>query len=379
MNPAVLVLEDGRTFLGRRFGATTDVGGELVFNTAMAGYQEVLGDPSYARQIVVMTYPMQGNYGIAKEDDESSHVHVAALVVKEVSRIASSWRHQCTLDDHLKEHGVPGFCDIDTRALVRHLRDRGAMRAVIVDGDAVTPEAVAGWVEKAKQVRDMRGADLAAEVSTHKPYTWDIGSPLSNVAPVPPRYHVVVVDYGAKRNILRRLVDVGCRVTVVPASSTAAAVLAHKPCGVMLSNGPGDPEAVSYGVTMVRDLLGRVPIFGICLGHQLLALAVGGKSYKLKFGHRGVNHPVIDVTTNKVEITSQNHGFCIDPLSLPKDKAKITHINLNDKTLAGIALVDTPAFSVQYHPEAAPGPHDAGYLFTRFTDMMDAFKKRSKE
>ena len=297
-------------------------------------------------------------------------------MVKEVSRIPSSWRQTSSLDDYLKKQGVVGFCDIDTRALVRHLRDKGSMRAVIVDAQEATEENLARWVTKAQAVRDMQGADLAQEVSITKTYTWDLGSPLLNSPQIALRYHVVVMDFGTKYNILRRLVDVGCRVTVVPAKTSAQEVLAHKPDGVVLSNGPGDPESVTYGIATTRALLGKLPVFGICLGHQLLCLAMGGKSYKLKFGHRGANHPVMDVATNKVEITSQNHGFCIDPASLPQNKVKITHINLNDKTLAGIALTDTPAFSVQYHPEAAPGPNDSAYLFKRFTRMMDAFKKR---
>lgn len=375
MNVAALVLEDGRTFWGRRFGAAKDTGGEVVFNTAMCGYQEVLGDPSYAHQIVVMTYPMQGNYGLAPEDFESRTTHLKALVVKEVSRISSSWRQTLSLDDYLKAQGVVGFCDIDTRALVRHLRDKGAMRAVIVDAAQADDTHRAAAVARAKAVRDMQGADLAKEVTTPKPYTWDTGSPLLATPKVASRYHVVVLDFGTKYNILRRLVDVGCRVTVVPAATDAEAILAYQPDGVVLSNGPGDPEPVTYGIATTRALLGRVPVFGICLGHQLLALAVGGKSYKLKFGHRGANHPVMDMTTQKVEITSQNHGFCIDPASLPKHAVQVTHINLNDKTLAGIALIDKPAFSVQYHPEAAPGPNDSAYLFKRFTRMMDAFKK----
>lgn len=384
MTPAMLVLEDGRIFRGRRFGATRHAGGEVVFNTAMTGYQEILGDPSYAKQIVVMTYPMMGNYGIAPEDFESRATFLTALIVKEPSRIASNWRHDRTLDAYLKAQGVVGFYDLDTRALVRHLRDRGAMRGLIVDApadaDAVVSDAArAALVAEVRGVPSMAGWDLAAEVSATAPYTWSEPSPLlasrrteQGDSPSPPaRYHVVAFDFGVKSNILRRLVDVGCRVTVVPAKTSAQAVLDLKPDGVLLSNGPGDPEPVTYGIKTVQALLGRVPIFGICLGHQLLCLAVGGKSFKLKFGHRGANHPVKDLTTGKVEITSQNHGFAIDPTSLNPREVEVTHINLNDQTLEGVRLTQHPAFSVQYHPEAAPGPHDAGYLFDRFTRLMD--------
>ena len=379
MIPAMLVLEDGRIFRGRRFGAMHEMGGEVVFNTSMIGYQEILGDPSYAKQIVVMTYPMMGNYGIAPEDFESNSAFAAGLVVKEPSRIASNWRHDRTLDDYLKAQGVVGFCDLDTRALVRHLRTVGARRGVISDETS----DVATLVDKARAVPSMAGLDLASVVTTAKAYPWSEASPLlakgDGKDGSGSKYHVVVFDFGVKRNILRRLVDVGCRVTVVPGNTSAQDVLALRPSGVLLSNGPGDPEPVAYGVRTVRELLGKIPIFGICLGHQLLALAAGGKSYKLKFGHRGANHPVMDLTTRKVEITSQNHGFTIDPDSLKAGVAEVTHVNLNDQTLEGIRLLQHPAFSVQYHPEAAPGPHDAGYLFDRFTGMMDAWKNSKRE
>jgi carbamoyl-phosphate synthase small subunit len=376
MIPAILALEDGRVFHGRRFGADGEFGGEVVFNTSMIGYQEILGDPSYAKQIVVMTYPMMGNYGIAPEDFESRSVFLTALVCKEPSRIASNWRHDRTLDDYLRAQNAGGFCDLDTRALVRHLRSQGAKRGYI--GDASV--GIDTLVDKARAVISMQGADLARVVSVTENYSWDERSPLLPKSDVePPKYHVVVMDFGVKRNILRRLVDVGCRVTVVPGNTGARDILALKPDGVLLSNGPGDPEPVSYGIRTVQDLLGKVPIFGICLGHQLLALAIGAKSFKLKFGHRGANHPVMDLTTRKVEITSQNHGFSIDPDSLKPSIAEVTHLNLNDNTLEGLRLVSHPAFSVQYHPEAAPGPHDAGYLFARFTGLMDASTHRKRE
>lgn len=379
MSKALLVLEDGRTFRGRRFGATSRASGEVVFNTSMIGYQEILSDPSYAAQIVVMTYPMIGNYGIAPEDFESRRPFLAALVVKEPSRIASNWRHERSLEAYLVDHDIPGFCDLDTRALVRHLRDNGAMRGVIGDAD----EGVDVLLERARQSPDMTGQDLAQVVTENRTYKWE--RPSFEVGDRPRgagmhsgksqrAFHVVAYDFGIKRNILRRLVDVGSRVTVVPAKMSADDVLAMKPDGVLLSNGPGDPQPVEYGIDNAKQLVGRVPILGICLGYQLLALAVGGKTFKMKFGHHGANHPVMDLTTRKVEITSHNHGFAVDPDSLPDSKVQITHINLNDQTLEGFCLRNDPAFGVQYHPEAAPGPRDAGYLFERFATMMQDWK-----
>jgi len=373
MTQAQLVLEDGRAFTGQRFGALTDTEGEVVFNTSMTGYQEILGDPSYAGQIVVMTYPMIGNYGIAAEDFESRQPFLKGLIVKEPSRIASNWRKQRTLDDYLEAHGVPGFCDLDTRALVRHLRTHGSKRGVI--GDAATP--VEQLAERARAVPSMAGCDLAQAVTQSEPYRWSEASPrlgaLANADRG--RFKVVALDYGIKWNILRRLVDVGCELQVVPARSSAEDILSLNPDGIVLSNGPGDPEPVDYAVSAIRGLIGRVPIFGICLGHQLLGIAAGGHTYKLKFGHRGGNHPVMDLSTRRVEITSHNHGFAVDPDSLSDRDVELTHINLNDQTLEGLRLKGAPAFSVQYHPEAAPGPHDAHYLFGRFTAMMREWRE----
>jgi len=374
MKAALLVLEDGRIFRGRRFGANTDAEGEVVFNTSMMGYQEILTDPSYAGQIVTMTYPMIGNYGITGEDFEARKIFLGGLIVKEISRISSNWRSKVTLDEYLKQQGIPGFCDIDTRALVRHLRDKGAMRGIIADAEGADEQVL---IARAQSLPSMAGTDLAKVVTAGHQYSWteqDIdlaGTREPTASPdEKPQPHVVAYDFGIKRGILRQLAGEGCRVTVVPASTTAEAVMALNPDGVLLSNGPGDPEPVDYAVENVKALIGKVPIFGICLGHQILALASGGSAFKLKFGHRGGNHPVQDLHTSKIEITSQNHGFCIDPDSLPKDEVEVTHINLNDKTCAGIRLKNAPAFSVQYHPEASPGPHDANYLFDRFMQMM---------
>ena len=374
MKAALLVLEDGRIFRGRRFGADTDAEGEVVFNTSMMGYQEILTDPSYAGLIVTMTYPMIGNYGIAPEDFEARKIFLGGMIVKEISRITSNWRSEISLDEYLKREGIPGFCDIDTRALVRHLRDKGAMRGIIVDAEGADEEAL---VKRVQEIRSMAGTDLAKEVTAGHQYAWNeldidlAGNREKAASPdEKPQPHVVAYDFGIKRGILRQLAGEGCRITVVPASTSAEAVLGMNPDGVLLSNGPGDPEPVDYAIENVKNLIGKVPLFGICLGHQILALASGGSAFKLKFGHRGGNHPVQDLATGKIEITSQNHGFCVDPDSLPKDEVEVTHINLNDKTCAGIKLKNAPAFSVQYHPEASPGPHDANYLFDRFMQMM---------
>jgi carbamoyl-phosphate synthase small subunit len=375
---AQLVLEDGRVFRGRRFGARADAGGEAVFNTAMSGYQEILGDPSYAGQIVVMTFPQIGNYGIAPEDFESRDTFLSALIVKEPSRVASNWRRQFTLEDYLVAQNVVGLFGLDTRALVRHLRDRGALRGVIGEGDVPVEELVA----RAREVVPMEGEDLACNVTALRGYQWTrpslgLGSvQVSSKDRTSTRqFHVVALDFGVKWNILRCLVDVGCTVTVVPATASAAEILQLKPDGVVLSNGPGDPEPVDYGIETTKQLLGKVPIFGICLGHQLLALAAGAKTYKLKFGHRGANHPVKDLKTGKIEITSHNHGFAVDLSSLPAGEVEATHIDLNDDTLEGLRFTKVPAFSVQYHPESAPGPHDSRYLFEGFAELMQAWQE----
>ncbi|MCC6964583.1 MAG: glutamine-hydrolyzing carbamoyl-phosphate synthase small subunit [candidate division Zixibacteria bacterium] len=376
---AQLVLEDGRRFVGRRFGSQVDADGEVVFNTAMTGYQEILTDPSYAGQIVVMSYPQIGNYGIARADAESRKPFLSALIVKECSRICSNWRAAYTLDQYLAARGIPGLEGIDTRMFVRHLRSRGAMRGVL--GSIDIPAAT--LIERARNLPSMAGRDLASQVSQINPYAWDESSIALSpdwqqrdlfAAATQPQFHVVVLDYGVKWNILRSLVDVGCRVSVVPARTDAEQILSAQPDGVLLSNGPGDPDPLDYAVANIRQLLGRVPIFGICLGHQLLGLACGARTYKLKFGHRGSNHPVLDTASRRVEITAHNHGFAVDADSLGSSRAAITHINLNDQTVEGLRLLDVPAFSVQYHPEAAPGPHDAHYLFLRFADLMREFR-----
>jgi len=368
---AILALEDGSVFEGRSFGASAERSGEVVFNTAITGYQEIFTDPSYAGQIVILTNPQIGNYGTNAADNESARPYIEGLVVREFSSITSNWRSDEEAREFLGKHGIPVVSELDTRALVRHLRNRGVMRGVL---SAVETDT-AKLVEKARQIPTMAGLDLASRVSTAEPYTWD--KPVEPCSPSelvrPPaeaRFRVVAYDFGIKQNILRRLVQVGCRVTVVPALTSAEDVLALKPDGVFLSNGPGDPEPLQTQVANVRKLIGRTPIFGICLGHQILGLAVGGSTYKLKFGHRGANHPVINQVTNRVEITSHNHGFAVDPDSLNTNEVEITHMNLNDQTLEGFRHRSHPVFCVQYHPEAAPGPHDSHYLFNDFVKLM---------
>ena len=375
MDAAILALEDGTVFEGRSFGARTQSSGEVVFNTAITGYQEIFTDPSYAGQIVVLTYPQIGNYGANQWDSEAARPYIEGLVVREFSSIASNWRSQQHAEQFLAAASIPVAAEIDTRKLVRHLRTRGVMRGVLspAGGDPLE------LVEKARRIPSMAGLDLATRVSTREAYTWDQAvdpcSPSEPVGrPAEPRFHVVAYDFGIKRNILRRLVYSGCRVTVVPALTSAEDVLALKPDGVFLSNGPGDPEPLRAQVANIRKLIGRLPIFGICLGHQLLGLAFGGKTYKLKFGHRGANHPVLNKLTGRVEITSHNHGFAVDRDSLNLNEIELTHENLNDGTLEGFRHRSHPVFCVQYHPEAAPGPHDSLYLFDDFMKLMAGFK-----
>lgn len=377
MSQAILALEDGTVFKGRAFGAPVERAGEVVFNTSITGYQEIFTDPSYAGQIVVLTYPQIGNYGANPDDSEAGRPYIEGLVVREFSPVASNWRSQQRADEFLRAHNVPVIAEVDARRLVRLLRNRGVMRGVL----SCTEEDPARLVEKARSIPSMAGLELATKVSTNRPYAWSEGiqpcSPSESLSdPAEPGFHVVAYDFGIKRNILRRLTHAGCRVTVVPAVTTAEQVLDLRPDGVFLSNGPGDPEPLQFQAAQVRKLLGRVPVFGICLGHQVLGLAVGGKTYKLKFGHRGANHPVLNRITNRVEITSHNHGFAVDPDSLKDSEVELTHINLNDQTLEGFRLRNAPAFCVQYHPEAAPGPHDSYYLFNDFVKLMTEFWRR---
>ena len=355
--------------------APAERSGEVVFNTALTGYQEVFTDPSYSGQIVILTNPQIGNYGTSTEDNEADRPYIEGLVVREFSPIASNWRSDAAANAFLAKAGIPIASGLDTRALVRHLRTRGVMRGVL----SAIGTGARILIEKARSIPTMAGLDLATRVSTPERYEWtrpvDACSPSELVGQAAEsRYHVVAYDYGIKRNILRRLVQVGCRVTVVPSLTSAEDVLALNPDGVFLSNGPGDPEPLQAQVANIRKLIGKKPIFGICLGNQLLALAVGGKTYKLKFGHRGANHPVRNEVTKRVEITSHNHGFAVDPDSLDLNQVEITHVNLNDQTLEGFRLRNHPVFCVQYHPEAAPGPHDSRYLFHDFVQLISGNK-----
>ena len=368
--PALLALEDGSVFRGHAVGADGQTVGEVVFNTAMTGYQEILTDPSYARQLVTLTYPHIGNTGCNPEDEESGAVHAAGLIVRDVPRRPSNWRHSESLPDYLKRHGIVAIAGIDTRRLTRILRDKGALGGCIVAGEAIDAEAA---VAAARAFPGLNGMDLAKDVSTPDRYEWSEGVyDLDRTAFNQPgkRFKVVAYDYGVKRNILRLLAEQGCDVTVVPAQTPAAEVLAMAPDGVFLSNGPGDPAACDYAVAAARELLdARVPLFGICLGHQIMGLAVGARTLKMKFGHHGANHPVKDHDDDRVLITSQNHGFAVDPATLPAN-VRVTHTSLFDGSLQGFALTDRPAFCFQGHPEASPGPHDIGYLFDRFAALM---------
>ncbi|HEX8764392.1 MAG TPA: glutamine-hydrolyzing carbamoyl-phosphate synthase small subunit [Candidatus Acidoferrum sp.] len=371
-------MEDGRLFNGRAAGAITRRGGEVVFNTSLTGYQEVFTDPSYGGQIVCLTYPHIGNVGANLEDEESGRPYIESLIVREFSQISSNWRSSESAQLYLNRHKIPVIWDIDTRALVRHIRNVGALRG-IVSTDGTPAEQL---VFEAKQLPKMAGLELASRVTCAKPYAWDKGSVEVAISPWAEqmgesdakgesyKHRVLAFDYGIKQNILRLLVDHNCDVWVVPAQTAAEDVLELKPDGIFLSNGPGDPEPIGYAIETIRKLIGNVPIFGICLGHQLCGLALGGKTFKLKFGHHGSNHPVKNLLTEQVEITAQNHGFAVDPDSLPSRDVEITHINLNDHTNEGMRHKKAPLFSVQYHPEASPGPHDSHYLFTQFTDMM---------
>jgi carbamoyl-phosphate synthase small subunit len=378
---AVLALADGRIFRGRAFGAEGEAVGEVVFNTAMTGYQEVLTDPSYRGQLVCMTYPEIGNVGVNREDIESRRVYVEGFIVKECCERPSNWRAEISLHEYLAQAGIVGIEGIDTRALVRHIRTHGAQEAVLSSID-LDP---ASLVRKAKASPGLVGHDLVKEVSCSEAYDWELsdwelghGYRAMSREALRDAPRIVALDYGIKLNILRRLVATGFRVRVLPATSTAAEILAENPDGVFLSNGPGDPAALQYASEAVAGVLGKKPIFGICLGHQILGHALGGKTYKLDFGHHGANHPVVDLRTQRVEITSQNHGFAVDTDSV-KGKAELSHLNLNDRTVEGMRGQSVPFFSVQYHPEASPGPHDSSYLFRRFKKMVEIFPQYGAE
>ena len=371
---AILALEDGSVYTGRAYGARSVRTGEVVFNTSFTGYQEVFTDPSYTGQIVVLTNPQIGNYGANAGDDESARAWIEGLVVREWAEEPSNWRSRETADSFLGRQNVPVISELDTRAIVRKLRSSGVMRGALSTAGHTAEELV----EMARRSPSMAGLDLATKVSTKDRYEWTQAaiacSPSEHMrTEAAGQFHVVAYDFGIKHNILRLLASEGCRLTVVPAGTTGEEVLALKPSGVFLSNGPGDPEPLEFQAAQIRKLVGRTPVFGICLGHQIIGLALGGKTYKLKFGHRGINHPVLNRLTGKVEITVQNHGFCVDPDSLTDSAVEITHVNLNDQTVEGLRHRSEPVFCVQYHPEAAPGPHDSRYLFEDFARMMREF------
>jgi carbamoyl-phosphate synthase small subunit len=376
-SPALLALADGTVFRGKGIGATGASVGEVVFNTAMTGYQEILTDPSYTRQIVTLTYPHIGNTGVNREDCEAGRIYAAGLVIRDLPLLASNFRSTQNLSDYLRAENVVGIADIDTRKLTRVLREKGAQAGCLIGG---APGGTLGEADVTRAIKaagafpGLAGMDLAKVVSTPQAYEWTEGEWQLGKGYVPqqdPRFHVVAYDFGIKRNILRMLAARGCRITVVPAQTPAAEVLARKPDGVFLSNGPGDPEPCDYAIAAIRELLDKkLPTFGICLGHQLMGLAAGGKTLKMKFGHHGANHPVKDLESGQVMITSQNHGFAVDPATLP-DNVKITHVSLFDGSLQGLAWTDRPALCFQGHPEASPGPHDVAYLFDRFINMME--------
>ncbi len=370
---ALLALEDGMVLEGHSFGSPGEKAGELVFNTSMTGYQEILTDPSYKGQIVIMTYPLIGNYGVNPEDIESQGPKVEGFIIKESSSLFSNWRGECSLYEYLNSHRIMGAEGMDTRALTRHIRQKGAMKSILSTEDLDRDRLI----EKAKASPGLVGRDLVREVTCEKPYEWfeATDSQFLNHGLPPSTFHfrpkVVAMDFGIKYNILRSLRQWGCEVIVVPASAQADLILSYRPDGILLSNGPGDPEGVPYAIETVKTLIGKKPIFGICLGHQLLGLALGGKTFKLKFGHRGANQPVKDLSSGRVMITSQNHGFCVDLHTINSEEVELTQINLNDQTLEGMRHKKLPVFSVQYHPEASPGPHDTQYLFGEFMKMME--------